>query len=288
MTTGCRLGLMRKFARGAELRRKLVVGNWKMNGSRQTVRALLEAIGARSKVLGCEVAICPPFVYLDLCDLVLSATDVALGAQDLSEHANGARTGEVSATMLSDFRCRYVLLGHSERRTSHGERDETVARKALQAVAAGLSPIVCVGETWAERQTSRTYEVLSRQIGVVADALADGGHLRSLTVAYEPVWAIGSGVTANASMAQDAHAFIRQSLARYSAPASQRVRILYGGSMKPDNAAELLAMPDIDGGLIGGASLDAQQFLSIVYAAAGLEPVQYETESSRTSSFKLP
>ncbi|PQO98803.1 triose-phosphate isomerase [Massilia phosphatilytica] len=270
------------------MRRKLVVGNWKMNGSRQTVRALLGAVGARSKTLGCEVVVCPPFVYLDLCDVVLSATDIALGAQDISEHASGARTGDVSATMLADFHCRYVLLGHSERRTCHGECDDTVARKALQAVAAGLSPIVCVGETREERQTGRTYEVLSRQTGVVADALADGGHLMSLTVAYEPVWAIGSGVTATASVAQDAHAFIRQCLARYSATASQRVRILYGGSMKPDNAAELLAMPDIDGGLIGGASLDAQQFLSIVDAAAGLEAVQQETEPSRTSSFTLP
>jgi len=267
------MGLMRKFAE-AEVRRKLVVGNWKMNGSRQTVRDLLEAIGARSKTLGCDVAICPPFVYLDLCDLVLSATDIALGAQNLSEHANGARTGEVSATMLTDFRCRYVLLGHSERRTSHGECDETVARKALQAVAAGLGPIVCVGETREERQAGRTYEVLSRQVRVVADILADSGHLASLTVAYEPVWAIGSGVTATASVAQDAHAFIRQCLATYSTTAAQRVRILYGGSMKPDNAADLLAMPDIDGGLIGGASLDARQFLSIVDAAAGLEAVQ--------------
>jgi len=258
----------------AALRRKLVVGNWKMNGSRQTVRELLGVIGARSKTLGCEVAICPPFVYLDLCDAVLSTTDIALGAQDISEHASGARTGEVSATMLTDFRCRYVLLGHSERRASHGECDETVARKARQAVSAGLRPIVCVGESWEERQAERTYDVLSRQIGVVADALGASGHLASLTVAYEPVWAIGSGLTATASMAQDAHAFLRRCLARYSATASQRVRILYGGSMKPDNAAALLAMPDIDGGLIGGASLDAQQFLSIVDAAAGCEAVR--------------
>jgi triosephosphate isomerase len=245
-----------------------------MNGSRQTVRDLLGAIGAGSNALGCEVAICPPFVYLDLCDVVLSATDIALGAQDISEHVSGARTGEVSATMLTDFRCRYVLLGHSERRMSHGECDDRVARKTLQAISAGLSPIVCVGETWDERQTGRTYDVLSRQIRVVAEALADSGHLTALTVAYEPVWAIGSGVTATASVAQDAHAFIRQCLATYSALASQRVRILYGGSMKPDNAAELLAMPDIDGGLIGGASLNAQQFLSIVDAAARLEAVQ--------------
>jgi len=259
---------------GAELRRKLVVGNWKMNGSRQTVLELLGTIGAGSKAAGCEVAICPPFVYLDLCNLVLSATDIALGAQDMSEHASGARTGEVSAAMLTDFRCRYVLLGHSERRTSHGESDETVARKTLQAIGAGLSPIVCVGETWEERQAGRTYDVLARQIHVVADALNSSGQLMSLTVAYEPVWAIGSGVTATASLAQDAHAFIRQCLARHSATASQRVRILYGGSMKPDNAAELLAMPDIDGGLIGGASLNASQFLSIIDAAVRLEAVQ--------------
>jgi triosephosphate isomerase len=255
-----------------------------MNGSRRTVRELLGVIGAGLKVSGCEVAICPPFVYLDLCDVVLSATGIALGAQDISEHAGGARTGDVSAAMLTDFRCRYVLLGHSERRTSHGECDDTVARKTLQAISAGLTPIVCVGETWEERQAERTYDVLSRQIGVVADVLAGSGDLASLTVAYEPVWAIGSGVTATASVAQDAHAFIRQCLARYSAPAAQRVRILYGGSMKPDNAAELLAMPDIDGGLIGGASLDARQFLSIVDAATRLEAVQ----STSYPSFKLP
>lgn len=259
---------------GAEVRRKLVVGNWKMNGSRQTVLELLGAIGARTARPECDVAICPPFVYLDLCERVLSATAIALGAQDLSEHANGARTGEVSAAMLADLGCRHVLLGHSERRTSRGECDDTVARKTLRALAAGLSPIVCVGETWDERMSGRTCDVLSRQIRAVADALTDSEHLMSLTVAYEPVWAIGTGVTASATVAQQAHAFIRQSLARYSATASQRVRILYGGSMKPDNAPELLAMPDIDGGLIGGASLDARQFLSIVDAAAGLEAVQ--------------
>ncbi|WP_322401091.1 triose-phosphate isomerase [Massilia luteola] len=259
---------------GAGLRRKLIVGNWKMNGSRQTVRELLGVIGARSKALGCEVAICPPFVYLDLCDVVLSATGIKLGAQDLSEHANGARTGDVSAAMLTDFRCRYVLLGHSERRASHGECDEAVARKALQAITAGLSPIVCVGETWEERQSDSTHDVLSRQIRVVADVLARSGQLMALTVAYEPVWAIGSGVTATADVAQDAHAFIRRCLAGYSASIAQSVRILYGGSMKPENAAALLAMPDIDGGLIGGASLNAQQFLSIADVATALEAVQ--------------
>jgi triosephosphate isomerase len=223
-------------------------------------------------------------VYLDLCDVVLSATDIALGAQDISEHASGARTGDVSATMLADFRCRYVLLGHSERRTAHAECDDTVARKTLRAMSAGLTPIVCVGETWDERQSGGTYDVLSRQIRVVADALADSEHLMCLTVAYEPVWAIGSGVTATARLAQEAHAFIRQCLTRYSATASQHVRILYGGSMKPDNASELLSMPDIDGGLIGGASLDAQQFLSIVDAAAGLEATQID--SNGIPSFK--
>jgi triosephosphate isomerase len=252
---------------GAALRRKLIVGNWKMNGSRRTLLPLLAGLRAGIATDDCDVAVCVPFPYLDMCAIGLAGTAVALGAQDVSEHPDGAHTGDVSTAMLRDFGCRYVLVGHSERRTAHHEDDDVVARKTRRALAEGFVPIVCVGETWEERGYGRTHAVLARQIRAVISNLAPE-QLAQLVIAYEPVWAIGTGMTATPAMAQDAHATIRICLAESSPDAASQVRILYGGSMKPDNAGELLAMPDIDGGLVGGASLDAGQFIAIVDAAA--------------------
>ncbi|KGF80913.1 triosephosphate isomerase [Massilia sp. JS1662] len=253
------------------MRRKLIVANWKMNGSRRTLIPLLTGLRANVPTSGCDVAVCVPFPYLDLCSVGLSGSVIKLGAQDLSEHADGAHTGDVSTEMLRDFGCRYVLVGHSERRVAHHEGDDVVVRKMQRAMSEGLQPIVCVGETWEERGYGHTHTVLTRQVSAVAAGLAQD-QLARLIIAYEPVWAIGTGMTATPAMAQDAHATIRRCLAGYSTSAARRVPILYGGSMKPDNAGELLAMPDIDGGLVGGASLDAAQFVAIVEEAMAVVP----------------
>jgi triosephosphate isomerase len=249
------------------MRRKLITGNWKMNGSLAANEALLRAIKNDLTQTPCDVAVCVPPPYLAQCRQLLEGTPIAWGAQDMSEHESGAYTGEVSAAMLNDFACRHVILGHSERRAYHGESDELVGRKAARAIAAGLIPIACVGETLAEREAGQTEAVAGRQIEAVMQAVGASG-LSRLVIAYEPVWAIGTGKTATPEMAQQVHAFLRQRLAGLDAAAASRVQILYGGSMKPENAAELLAMPDIDGGLIGGAALKAADFLAIIRAAA--------------------
>lgn len=248
------------------MRRKLIAGNWKMNGSLAANAALLAGIKASVGSPSCDVAVCVPAPYFSQCQAELAGTAIALGAQDLSAHDSGAYTGEVSAAMLLDFGCRYVIVGHSERRAYHGENNELVARKAAQAMKAGLTPIVCVGETLAERNAGSTEHVVGQQIDTVLAAI-DAGDLARIVIAYEPVWAIGTGITATPSMAQDVHAMLRARLAAKNAAASGAVPILYGGSMKPDNANELLAMPDIDGGLIGGAALKAADFLAIIKAA---------------------
>jgi triosephosphate isomerase len=248
------------------MRRKLIAGNWKMNGSLAANAALLAGIQAESGQLSCDVAVCVPAPYLAQCQAKLSATPVAWGAQDLSIHESGAYTGEVSAAMLRDFGCRYVIVGHSERRAYHAETNETVAQKTVRALAGGLTPIVCVGETLAERESGQTDQVVGQQIDAVLAAI-EAGDLANIVVAYEPVWAIGTGKTATPEMAQAVHAMLRTKLAAKNAVAAANVQILYGGSMKPDNAKELLMMPDIDGGLIGGAALKAQDFLAIVRAA---------------------
>jgi triosephosphate isomerase len=234
------------------MRERLVAGNWKMHGSRESNRALLDALVAAD--VAC--AVCVPYPYLAQAAERLRGTRVAWGAQTLSEHAQGAFTGEVSAAMLGEFGCRYVLVGHSERRHLFGETDAQVAAKFAAARAAGITPILCVGETLQEREGGRTQEVVARQIDA---ALARGG-IGDAVVAYEPVWAIGTGRTATPEQAQEVHAFLR---ARVSA----QTRILYGGSVKPDNAAAIFAMPDVDGGLIGGASLVAKDFIAICRAA---------------------
>ncbi|RXZ38572.1 triose-phosphate isomerase [Oxalobacteraceae bacterium CAVE-383] len=252
------------------MRRTLVVGNWKMNGSLAGNAALLADITTSLKQTAandCDVAVCVPAPYLAQAQALLAGTPVAWGAQDMSMHAGGAYTGEVAAAMLLEFGARYVIVGHSERRAYHAESDEAVAKKALAALQAGLIPLVCVGETLAEREAGDTEAVVGRQLDAVL-AMLDAQKILRMVVAYEPVWAIGTGKTATPQMAQDVHAFLRARLSAASADAAAQVQILYGGSMKPDNAKELLAMPDIDGGLIGGAALKADDFLAIVRANA--------------------
>jgi triosephosphate isomerase (TIM) len=248
------------------MRRKLIAGNWKMNGSLAVNAALLEDVKAAIGEPACDIAVCAPAPYLAQCGALLAGADIALGAQDVSMHESGAYTGEVSAPMLKDFGCKYVIIGHSERRAYHGESDEVVAKKMLAALKCGLTPIVCVGETLAEREAEQTGAVVGRQVDV-ALAVLDAKSTCRIVIAYEPVWAIGTGKTATPEMAQEVHAQIRARLAAKNADAAATVPILYGGSMKPENAKELLSMPDIDGGLIGGASLKAVDFVAIVRAA---------------------
>ncbi|GAB3442337.1 triose-phosphate isomerase [Massilia solisilvae] len=249
------------------MRSKLVVGNWKMNGSRAANATLLSGIVAGLGGAKAACAVCAPAPYLAQCQELLAGTPVAWGAQDVSVHASGAYTGEVAAAMLADFACRYVIVGHSERRAYHGEGNELVARKAKAALDAGLTPIVCVGETLAQREANQTAAVVGEQLGTVLETLSPE-EVTKIVVAYEPVWAIGTGKTATPAMAQEVHAQLRAQLkVRVGKEAAQQLHILYGGSMKPDNAAELMAQPDIDGGLIGGASLKAAEFLAIINAA---------------------
>ncbi len=248
------------------MRRKLVVGNWKMNGSLAANASLLAGISAGLSDAGAACAVCVPAPYLAQCQSLLSASPIAWGAQDVSAQASGAFTGEVSVAMLGDFGCRYVIVGHSERRAYHAESSELVAKKALAVMEAGMTPIVCVGETLAEREAGQTRVVVRNQLGAVLDLV--GERIDQIVIAYEPVWAIGTGKTATPEMAQEVHAQVRAQLAEKNAVACSAVQILYGGSMKPDNAKELMAQPDIDGGLIGGAALKAADFLAIIHAAA--------------------
>jgi len=244
------------------MRGKLVVGNWKMNGGLSANSALLVALLAGWRAPARRtIGLCIPFPYLGQARDVLAGSAIAWGAQDVSAHAAGAYTGEVSAGMLAEFGCRYVLVGHSERRQLHGETDGMVAAKAAAGLNGGLTPIVCLGETLAERNAGQTQSVVGRQFAAVAEGL--GARMALVAVAYEPVWAIGTGRTAAPAEAQAVHAFLRQRLA---AAGAQDVKVLYGGSVRAANAAELFAMPDIDGGLVGGASLDANEFLAIAAA----------------------
>jgi triosephosphate isomerase (TIM) len=248
------------------MRRKLIAGNWKMNGSLAANAILLNGIKAELAQSSCLVAVCVPAPYFAQCKADLAGSSVAWGGQDISAHEAGAFTGEVSGVMLADFDCGYVIVGHSERRLYHGESNDLVAQKTLAALRTGITPIVCVGESLAERESGQTDAVVGKQIDAVLAAM-DAGDLPRIVIAYEPVWAIGTGKTATPQMAQDVHAMLRAKLAVKSPAAAASVQILYGGSMKPDNAKELLAMPDIDGGLIGGASLKAADFLAIIKAA---------------------
>ena len=245
------------------MRRKLVVGNWKMHGSHAANAELLAGVLAARPFMA-DVAVCAPFPYLSEVAVTLAASGIAWGAQDCSAHEQGAYTGEVSAAMLAEFGCRYVIVGHSERRAWHAESDQLVADKAKAALARGVTPIVCVGETLAQREAGETEHVVKRQLSAVIHTLTHC--VGEIVVAYEPVWAIGTGRTATPEQAQQVHALLRALLAAAS-PHAGAMRLLYGGSVKPDNAATLFAQPDIDGGLIGGASLKATEFAAICRAA---------------------
>jgi triosephosphate isomerase len=250
------------------MRRYLIAGNWKMNSDRASGVSLASAVAKRSGELRhLDLLVCPPFVYLASVAEAISNSAVALGAQDLYHEKNGAFTGEISAAMLVDVGCRYVILGHSERRHIMGETDADVNMKTIAALAAGLVPIVCVGELLAEREAGQTAAVIRRQFDGSLDGIA-AESLSKTVIAYEPVWAIGTGKVATPAQAEEVHADLRRLLAeRYNETAAAEVRILYGGSVKPDNAGDLLSKPNIDGALIGGASLKVDDFLGIAAAA---------------------
>lgn len=249
------------------MRRSLVAGNWKMNGTLASVRTLCAGLsGGADRARGVETVVCPPFVYLSAVAAALDGTGIALGAQDLAKEPSGAFTGEVAGSMLADCGCTHVIVGHSERRGLYGETDGLIADKYLRAREDGLVPIVCVGETLEERESDVTRAVIERQVDAVL-AAAGAGALAAAVVAYEPVWAIGTGKTATPEQAQAVHRLIRDRVAEHDRQAADALRILYGGSVKAANAPELFAMPDIDGGLIGGASLDPNEFLGICEAA---------------------
>jgi len=252
------------------MRRPIVAGNWKLHGSRAENGRLIEELTAQfpaKAVATCVV--CPPFVYLQECGRLLRGSSIELGAQDVCAEAQGAFTGEVSAAMLKDVGCDYVIVGHSERRLIYRESDQLVARKFAAAQSKSLIPILCVGEQLADREANRTEEVVARQLDAVLE-LSGVEAFANAVIAYEPVWAIGTGRNATPEQAQEVHAFIRARLAARSDKIAAETRILYGGSVKAGNAAELFAMPDVDGGLIGGASLKADEFLAIL-AAAGTQ-----------------
>jgi len=249
------------------MRRPIVAGNWKLHGSRADNARLIEELMAQlpSKASGTCI-VCPPFVYLQECARILRGSSIELGAQDVCAEAQGAFTGEVSAAMLKDVGSEYVIVGHSERRLIYRESDQLVARKFAAAQSKSLIPILCVGEQLAEREANRMQDVVQRQLDAVLELCGVDAFAQAV-IAYEPVWAIGTGRNASPEQAQDVHAFIRARLSARSAKIAAETRILYGGSVKASNAAELFAMPDVDGGLIGGASLKADEFLAILAAA---------------------
>jgi len=245
------------------MRQLLVVGNWKMNGSRASVSALLGDLVSAVGATGPEVAVCPAYVHLEQVLQLCESSSISVGAQDCSQRQSGAYTGEIAPGMLAEMGCRWVILGHSERRQYHDESDALVASKLTAAVEAGLYPIVCVGETQEQREAGDAETVVGAQL---EGALTGQADLENLVVAYEPVWAIGTGLTASPEQAQDMHAFIRDSMGGIAGVDAAATRVLYGGSVKADNAAQLFAGPDIDGALVGGAALVAKDFLAIVNA----------------------
>ena len=248
-------------------RRPIVAANWKMHGDVATLTALADGIVTQtSEAANCDVVVAPPFPYLLPIGERLRGSAVALAAQDLSPHEPGAHTGDVAPSMLQECDCRYVIVGHSERRVHHGESDALVCQKATAALDAGLCPIVCIGETLEQRQAEQTESTLEAQLSGSLQGLE--GRLSEMVLAYEPVWAIGTGLSATPEQAQQAHQFIREWLIAFAGPVAHQLRLQYGGSVKPDNAAELFSAPDIDGGLIGGAALVAASFAAIVNAAS--------------------
>ncbi len=248
-------------------RQKIIVGNWKMNCNVAETEKLLKSLtkGIKPKK-GVVIVVCPPFTSFQTAAKLLKSKKIKLGAQDLSEHDNGAHTGDISAGMLKSAGAKYVIVGHSERRQNHNESDQLVNAKASRALKAGLIPIICIGETLKERENGMTEAVVTQQLDGVISGLGNS-ELKKVIIAYEPVWAIGTGKTATPEMAQEVHRLIRDSLANLAPKLSKLIPIIYGGSVKPDNAAGLLSQPDIDGALVGGASLDAKSFISILRAA---------------------
>jgi len=244
--------------------KQLIAGNWKMNGGLAANATLLQALQQGIGTPACDVAVCVPAPYLAQVQTLVAGSPIALGSQDVSAHAQGAYTGEQSGAMLKEFGVRYAIVGHSERRQYHAESDDTVAAKTAAALASGITPIVCVGETLAQREAGQTDEVVKRQLAAVIHV--NGHCISEIVVAYEPVWAIGTGKTATPEQAQAVHAVLRAQLHHAASEHAAGIRILYGGSMNAANAAELLSQPDINGGLIGGASLKAPDFLQIIAA----------------------
>jgi triosephosphate isomerase (TIM) len=245
------------------MRKQFIIGNWKMNGSKLLVKELLTACKSvcENPLNAVQMVVCPPYVFLNQAQIVLQHSAIAWAGQNMASEKEGAYTGEVSAAMLHEFGCRYVLLGHSERRTYFGETDEQITKKFKLAIAVGIIPVLCVGETYEQRQEEQTEAILKTQLkGVMALAEAKSA---AWILAYEPVWAIGTGVSASPEQAQDVHQFLRRQLASCDSHLAEELPILYGGSVKPDTAKALFCMPDIDGGLIGGASLHAREFLKI-------------------------
>jgi triosephosphate isomerase len=243
-----------------------VVGNWKMNGSRAKARELASAILAGLDGANADVGVCPPFVHLPEVGALLQGSPALLGSQNIADQDEGAYTGEVSAALLKEFGVSLAIVGHSERRIVYGESSELVAKRYAKAIEHGVTPILCIGETLEEREANRTFDVVGEQLDAVLN-LCGVASLAKAVIAYEPVWAIGTGKTATTEQAQEVHAWIRGKLAALDANVAENLQILYGGSVKADNAQALFSMPDIDGGLIGGASLDAGSFLKIVHSA---------------------
>ncbi len=273
------------------MRTTLIAGNWKMNGDKAMARAICENIvaGARNReendaanAGNPDILLCPPFTLLSTVSAIIRDSVCQLGAQDMAASGNGAFTGQISSTMLLDCGCSHVILGHSERRALCGESDQMVADKTGRAVSDGLVAILCVGETRSERESGATGQVVQRQVQTVIDTVGIG-QFRNIVIAYEPVWAIGTGLSATPQQAWLVHQLIRRQLARHDADIAEGCRILYGGSMKPDNASELLAGPDIDGGLIGGAALKAKDFLCIYRAALAIQGSPGKTERQYTN-----
>jgi triosephosphate isomerase len=256
------------------MRKKIVAGNWKMNGSRESIHHLMDSLVKNVPQTFVEVAVFPSFVYLPLVHELCSNSEIKLGAQNLSKHDNGAYTGEISGAMLLDNHCEYVLVGHSERRAYYGETNAVVAEKFKQALSIGLTPILCIGETLQERQADKTWQVVQAQLEAVLQEVPFK-EWKNTVIAYEPVWAIGTGLTATPEQAQEVHAQIRQFLKKSDLNQANLTSLLYGGSLKADNAASLFTMPDIDGGLVGGASLDANGFIKIIECLGEVECKTY-------------
>ncbi len=249
------------------MRRPLVAGNWKLNGSLSSISELISGIRERQEqVKNAELAVCPPFVYLSYVQSLLQGSDISLGAQDCSDQESGAYTGEVAAEMIKEFGCTYNIIGHSERRHIYGDSNETVATKFAHVIKNELTPILCVGETLQDREEGHTEVVIAKQINAVLDLFGVKAFAKAI-IAYEPVWAIGTGKTATPEQAQEVHEEIRLIIGAQNKDIAANIRILYGGSMKPENAKQLLDQPDIDGGLIGGAALKAEDFIGIAKAA---------------------